>query len=101
VLFLLDELLHGTNSVERQVGARWLIGELLKARALGALSTHDQGLCELEGALADRLELCHFRESVEASRMKFDYRLRPGPVSGGNALHLMRELGLAVPVEHS
>jgi len=99
VLFLLDELLHGTNSVERQAGARWLIGELLEARALGALSTHDQGLCDVEGELAERLELCHFRESVEDSRMKFDFRLRPGPVSGGNALQLMRELGLAVPVE--
>lgn len=99
VLFLLDEILHGTNSHERQVGARWVLAELLERGAIGAVSTHDVGLCQLPPALMARVEQCHFRENVEGGRMTFDYQLRPGPVSGGNALRLMRLVGLAVPLD--
>jgi hypothetical protein len=98
VFFLLDEILHGTNSAERQVGARWILAELLKAGATGAVSTHDLALCALPPHLMPRVRTVHLRESVEGERMSFDYRLRPGPVSGGNALLLMRSLGLAVPL---
>ncbi|HET9934192.1 MAG TPA: DNA mismatch repair protein MutS, partial [Polyangiaceae bacterium] len=45
VLFLLDEILHGTNSRERQLGARWVLAELIKKGSIGAISTHDQELC--------------------------------------------------------
>ncbi|HEX4341309.1 MAG TPA: DNA mismatch repair protein MutS [Polyangiaceae bacterium] len=101
VLFLLDEILHGTNSEERQIGARWILAELLRRGAIGAVSTHDIGLCRLPDALMARVTQCHFRENVEGGRMTFDYRLRTGPVSGGNALRLMRLVGLAVPVDGS
>jgi len=99
VLFLLDEILHGTNSEERQIGARWILAELLQRGAIGAVSTHDIGLCRLPGELMARVEQFHFRESVENGKMTFDYRLRPGPVRGGNALRLMRLVGLPVPLE--
>jgi DNA mismatch repair ATPase MutS len=99
VFFLLDEVLHGTNSRERQLGARFVLAELLKAGALGAVSTHDYELCKLEGALAEKVTLVHFRESVTAGEMTFDYRLRPGPVTEGNALRLMRGLGIDVPLD--
>jgi DNA mismatch repair ATPase MutS len=98
VLFLLDEVLHGTNSEERKVGARWVLGELLARGAIGLVSTHDQGLCELPEGLMSRVEQCHFRETVEGGVMSFDYQLRPGPVRGGNALRLMRLVGLDVPL---
>lgn len=99
VLFLLDEILHGTNSLERQIGARWILAQLLHERAIGAVSTHDQGLCELsDEALSHAVRQVHLREQVEDGRMTFDYRLREGPVSGGNALRLMRTLGLDVPL---
>lgn len=98
VLFLLDEILHGTNSRERQIGARWLLSELLRLQSLGVISTHDMGLCEVEPALETRVSLLHLRESVEDGRMTFDYLLRPGPVTAGNALRLMREVGLDVPL---
>jgi DNA mismatch repair ATPase MutS len=98
VLFLLDEILHGTNSEERKTGARWVIARLLEHGAIGAVSTHDQGLCQLPEGLMERVEQCHFRETVDAGKMSFDYRLRPGPVSGGNALRLMRLVGLEVPL---
>jgi DNA mismatch repair ATPase MutS len=99
VLFLLDEILHGTNSEERQVGARWILAELLRRDAIGAVSTHDVGLCRLPPELMEKVAQHHFRESVEDGRMTFDYRLRSGPVSGGNALRLMRLVGLDVPLE--
>jgi hypothetical protein len=99
VFFLLDEVLHGTNSRERQIGARFVLAELLKAGGFGAVSTHDYELCRLEGNLAERVTLVHFRESVTAGEMTFDYRLRPGPVTEGNALRLMRGLGIDVPLD--
>jgi energy-coupling factor transporter ATP-binding protein EcfA2 len=99
VLFLLDEVLHGTNSRERQVGARWLLAELLRRGAAGAISTHDEELCRLPAELMDRVELVHFRETVENDQMTFDYRLREGPVKAGNALRVMRLAGLDVPLQ--
>jgi DNA mismatch repair ATPase MutS len=99
VFFLLDEILHGTNSLERQIGARWVIGELMKRGALGAVSTHDMGLAELEPSLMSRVTLIHFRESVKNNEMSFDYKAHPGPVQAGNALRLMRRIGLDVPLE--
>jgi MutS domain V len=97
VLFLLDEILHGTNSRERQIGARWILGELLQRGALGAVSTHDMELCRLSPELMTHTRLVHLREDVKGQEMTFDYRLREGPVSEGNALRLMRRIGLEVP----
>lgn len=99
VLFLLDEVLHGTNSRERQIGARWLLAELLKRGALGAISTHDQELCLLPDDLMEKVRLVHLRESVQNGQMTFDYKVYPGPVISGNALRLMRQVGLDVPLE--
>ncbi len=98
VFFLLDEILHGTNSEERQVGARWVLSTLLRAGATGAVSTHDMGLCTLTPELMDHVRTVHLREDVEGERMTFDFKVRPGPVRGGNALRLMRSLGLGVPL---
>jgi DNA mismatch repair ATPase MutS len=99
VFFLLDEILHGTNSLERQVGARWVLAELLKRGALGVVTTHDMELCRLPEALMAHVTQVHFRESVTDERMSFDYKLRQGPVTAGNALRLMRLMGLNVPLE--
>lgn len=97
VLFLLDEILHGTNSLERQIGARWILSELLQRGALGAVSTHDMELCRLSPELMSHVRLVHLREDVQGQEMTFDYRLREGTVSEGNALRLMRRIGLPVP----
>jgi DNA mismatch repair ATPase MutS len=98
VFFLLDEILHGTNSDERQIGARWILAELVRRGAIGAVSTHDVGLHQLPDYLMSHIAQFHFRESVENGKMTFDYRLRAGPVSGGNALRLMRLVGLPIPL---
>jgi hypothetical protein len=99
VFFLLDEILHGTNSLERQIGARWVIGELIQRGALGAVSTHDMGLAQLPPDLMRRVTLIHFRESLKNGEMSFDYKAHPGPVQAGNALRLMRRVGLDVPLD--
>lgn len=98
VLFLMDEVLHGTNSRERQVGARWVLAKLLESNAFGIITTHDEGLCELPPELMRRVRQHHFRENVRDGEMTFDYLLREGPVTSGNALRLMRQVGLDVPL---
>ena len=98
VLFLLDEILHGTNSRERQIGARWLLSELLKRGAVGAVSTHDEELCRLTPELMSRVALVHFRETVADGKMTFDFLLREGPVKADNALRVMQLAGLEVPL---
>lgn len=96
VFFLLDEILHGTNSRERLIGARAIVRALLDKGALGAVSTHDLGLSDLEGELPSRVSNVHFQEQVEGDAMTFDYVLRPGVVQSSNALRLMKLVGLDV-----
>jgi DNA mismatch repair ATPase MutS len=96
VLFLLDEILHGTNSRERVIGACAVVRELLGRGALGAVSTHDLGITALERDLGGRVENVHFEEQVDGDAMTFDYVLRPGIVRSSNALRLMRAIGIDV-----
>jgi DNA mismatch repair ATPase MutS len=101
VLFLLDEILHGTNSRERHLGAQAVVRRLAERNACGAVSTHDLALAALEEELPKRVRNVHFREQVEkvdgVETMTFDYVLRPGVVTSSNALRLMRIVGLDVP----
>ena len=96
VFFLLDEILHGTNSRERLIGARAIVRELVGRGALGAVSTHDLGIGDLESELAGQVKNVHFEEQVEGERMTFDYRLREGLVQSSNALRLMKLVGIDV-----
>ena len=97
ILYLLDELLQGTNSAERQVAARTVIGHLLEQGAIGAVTTHDLELAG-EPPLATAARQFHFTERVrpdaEGAVMTFDYLLRPGPATSVNALKLMEMIGL-------
>lgn len=96
VLFLLDEILHGTNSRERHIGARSIIRRLVANGAAGAVSTHDLALADLEQTMPGQVQVVHFQEQVTDDKMTFDYRLRPGLVQSGNALRWMRAVGLEV-----
>ena len=95
-LFLLDEILHGTNSHDRRLGAAGVVRGLLDTGALGLVTTHDLALAEIADELAPTVVNVHFEDHLEEGRMAFDYRLRPGTVARGNALALMRSLGLPV-----
>ncbi|HVH47502.1 MAG TPA: DNA mismatch repair protein MutS [Labilithrix sp.] len=96
LLFLLDEILHGTNTRERLIGARAILMELLAQGAMGAVSTHDLGLGDLENEKPDNVRNVHFEEQVEGDVMSFDYLLRRGIVQSSNALRLMKIVGLDV-----
>jgi hypothetical protein len=96
VLFLLDEILHGTNSRDRRVGSEAIIGALVQAGAIGLVTTHDLALTELVSALGPRARNVHFEDRLEDGRMIFDYRMRDGVVEHSNALELMRAVGLKV-----
>ncbi|HZZ84711.1 MAG TPA: DNA mismatch repair protein MutS [Anaeromyxobacteraceae bacterium] len=95
LLFLLDEILHGTNSHDRRVGAEAVVRELAARGAIGVVTTHDLTLTELGRSLAGA-ENAHFEDQVVDGRIAFDYRLRPGVVERSNALALMRAVGLEV-----
>ncbi|NOZ40385.1 MAG: DNA mismatch repair protein MutS [Planctomycetes bacterium] len=96
VLFLLDEILHGTNSHDRLVGARGVIESLLKTGALGLVTTHDLALSEIVKDLDTPSQNVHFRDEWINGKMTFDYQMREGVVPKSNALSLMRLLGLDV-----
>jgi hypothetical protein len=96
LLFLLDELLQGTNSSDRRIGAEGVLTAFLNRGAIGLVSTHDLALAELDGALNCQLHNVHFQEDFSNGRMTFDYKLREGVVTKSNGLALMRSIGLDV-----
>ena len=96
VLFLLDELLSGTNSHDRRIGAEALIKGLLDHGAIGLATTHDLALAEIAESLGARAKNVHFEDQFESGAIAWDYQLRPGVVKRGNALELMRAVGLDV-----
>ena len=96
VLFLLDEILHGTNSHDRLVGARGVIESLLKTGGLGLVTTHDLALSDIVEKLDTPSQNVHFCDEWIDGKMTFDYQMREGVVPKSNALSLMRLLGLDV-----
>lgn len=94
LLFLFDELLEGTNSKDRRIGAEGLVQGLLKRQAIGIITTHDLALTEIAPVVGAVLKNMHFEDQVADGKMRFDYRLREGVVEKSNALELMRLIGL-------
>jgi hypothetical protein len=95
-LFLLDEILSGTNSHDRTHGAEGLLRGLIAAGAIGLVTTHDLALTAVGDASGNRAANAHFADEFDAGGLSFDYRLRPGPVRTSNALALMHSIGLDV-----
>ncbi len=93
-LFLFDEILHGTNSRERAIGARALVRRLVERHAIGLVTTHDLALVALADELGARAVKSYFADHVEDGRMLFDYKLRPGVLATTNALAVMRSVGI-------
>jgi DNA mismatch repair ATPase MutS len=114
LLFLLDEILHGTNSHDRRIGAEAIVRGLVAKGAIGLVTTHDLALTELAepqragatggrepgGQAAPRYEgllaNAHFEDQVQDGEIAFDFKLRPGVVGHSNAIALMRAVGLEV-----
>ena len=96
VLFLLDEILHGTNSYDRRIGAEAIVQALVARGAVGLVTTHDLALTELTTKLGAAASNVHFEDRIEDGKMVFDYRMRSGIVEHSNALALMRAIGIDV-----
>jgi hypothetical protein len=94
LLFLLDEILHGTNSHDRAVGATAVLQGLLERGAIGCVTTHDLALTQLAIELGFGAVNVHFEDDLKDGKLHFDYRMRPGVVQKSNALALMRAVGL-------
>jgi DNA mismatch repair ATPase MutS len=96
VLFLLDELLQGTNSKDRLIGAEGVVRALLVSGAIGLISTHDLALTNLGERNDSRLHNVHLQDEIEDGKMKFDFKLHDGVVTNSNGVELMRLIGLKV-----
>jgi hypothetical protein len=100
VLYLLDEILQGTNTAERQIAVRTILVQLLESGAIGAVTSHDLNLAdadELKRAAVPVHFTEHFHEGPDGVSMHFDYRLRPGVATSRNALKLMKMIGIETP----
>ena len=96
LLFLLDELLQGTNSKDRRIGAEGIVRALVNRGAIGLVSTHDLALTDIGGAVHGHLRNVHFQDEFENGQITFDYILRDGIVTKSNGIELMRSIGLDV-----
>ena len=96
LLFLLDELLSGTNSHDRRIGAEAIVTSLVRRGNVGLVTTHDLALAHITESLAPHALNVHFEDHLENGHIAFDYLMRPGVVRKSNALELMRSVGLDV-----
>jgi DNA mismatch repair ATPase MutS len=96
LLFLLDELLQGTNSHDRRSGAEGVVRAFAARGAIGLISTHDLALTDISGLQPGTLHNVHFQDELLNGRMTFDFTLREGVVTKSNAMELMRSIGLEV-----
>jgi hypothetical protein len=96
VLFLLDELLQGTNSKDRLIGAEGVVRALLASGAIGLISTHDLALTNIGDQKDTRLHNVHLQDEIIDGKMKFDFKLQEGVVTKSNGIELMRLIGLKV-----
>ncbi len=94
VLFLLDEMLSGTNSHDRAIGARGILEGLVARGAIGIVTTHDLALTEIAKSMEAAALNCHLEDELIDGQLHFDYRIKPGVVERSNALELMKSIGL-------
>ena len=96
LLFFLDEILHGTNSYDRRIGAEAVVRGLVDKGALGLITTHDLALAKVAEEMGKTASNMHFVDHLENGEITFDYKMRPGVVKKSNAIELMRSIGLDV-----
>ena len=95
-IYLVDEVLRGTNNRERLIGSTYLLKELARTRACGLVTTHDLELAKLD---IEGVRNFHFSEEISGGKMTFHFKLQPGPCTSTNALRVMRMAGIDVPLD--
>ncbi|MDX5349072.1 MAG: DNA mismatch repair protein MutS, partial [Hymenobacteraceae bacterium] len=96
VLYLLDEILKGTNSHDRHLGAVSLVRQLQRQNQSGLISTHDLALGELAQQSPETIRNYSFNSHIEANKIIFDYHLTPGICRSFNASQLMKQMGIEI-----
>ena len=96
VLFLLDELLSGTNSHDRRIGTESMVRSLVARNAIGLVTTHDLALAAIATQLEGGPPTTTLKIAMKTGKLYFEYKLTPGIVQTSNALELMRSIGLEV-----
>ncbi len=94
LLFLIDEILQGTNSHDRIRGAEAVVRKLIERGGVGLITTHDLELTRIADTLGGRAANVHFADTLMNGEIRFDYKMRPGVVESRNALTLMRKMRL-------
>ncbi|HEX6224303.1 MAG TPA: hypothetical protein VFZ52_07830 [Chryseolinea sp.] len=94
LLILLDEILKGTNSTDKQSGSIALVKQLLPHPCLAMIATHDIVLGDLESQFPGNIKNYHFEASIEDDQLSFDYKLKPGIAQTMNATFLMKKMGI-------
>ena len=96
-LYLIDEMLSGTNSRERNLASLAIAGRLLAfGRSYGLITTHDLSMVALEARYPERVRTCHFTDRFDGVALHFDYQLRDGVAVTTNALDVLRLEGIEV-----
>ena len=96
VFILLDEILRGTNSLDKHTGSEALIRQLIKQNAVAVLATHDVELAKLENGFPASIDNYHFDVQVEGEELYFDYKLKHGVCTSLNASILMKKIGIEI-----
>jgi hypothetical protein len=96
VFILLDEILRGTNSLDRHTGSKALIKQLIKKKAAAIIATHDLELANLKEEFSQNILNYHFDVQVSNDELYFDYRLKPGVCNSLNASILMKKIGIEI-----
>lgn len=96
VFFLLDEILKGTNSVDRHTGSAALIRQLIWLRGGGIIATHDLELGRMEAESGGSVENLCMEVEIQDGQLFFDYKIKPGVSKSFNATLLMRQMGIEV-----
>jgi DNA mismatch repair ATPase MutS len=94
VLFILDEILKGTNSADKSLGSKLFLGKMIELGATGLIATHDTSLGELENSWPDQIINKCFEIEIEGENIKFDYKLHNGITRKMNAAFLMKQMGI-------
>ena len=94
IYLLLDEILRGTNSLDRHTGSRALILQLIRHHAVGMLATHDLQLAEMQKEHPENIHNYHFDVQVAGEELYFDYKLKEGVCQSLNASILMKKIGI-------
>lgn len=93
LLFVIDEIMSGTNSKDRRIAAEWVMSALVRRGAIGLITTHDLTLTEIASNGLPGHNV-YFEDSGEGGKLNFDYKLRSGLLTRSNALNIVRMLGI-------